>query len=51
MSRVRDGTLPVLNCVCVCVCARARVCVKVKFALQRAMKAQRGSGGIALLFL
>jgi hypothetical protein len=25
--------------------------VKVKFTLEQAMKAQRGSGGIALLFL
>jgi hypothetical protein len=26
-------------------------CCKVKFALEQATKAQRGSGGIALLFL
>jgi hypothetical protein len=31
--------------------AMAKVKVKVKFTLEQAMKAQRGSRGIALLFL
>jgi hypothetical protein len=30
---------------------KVKVKVKVKFSLERAMKAQRGSRGIALLFL
>jgi hypothetical protein len=30
---------------------KVKVKVKVKFALEQASKAQRGSGGIALLFL
>jgi hypothetical protein len=27
------------------------ICIKVKFALEEATKAQKGSGGVALLFL
>jgi hypothetical protein len=34
-----------------CFYKRKKVKVKVKFALEQAMKAQRGSGGLALLFL
>jgi hypothetical protein len=35
----------------VCVRACVRVCVCVKFTLEQALKAQRGSRGIALLLL
>ena len=44
-------------CLCVCVCVKLKVIsnftiqVKVKFTLEQATKAQRGSRGIALLFL
>ena len=42
--------LSYMKLVCACVRVYVKVKVKVNFTLEQATKAQRGSGGIALLF-
>jgi hypothetical protein len=52
MSRLRMiGDIPPLPLYAFTACTWRNVKVKVKFALEQAMKAQRGSRGIALPFL
>jgi hypothetical protein len=56
-SRYTDYAIPTLIYIYVCVCRfvgrnnSVVYKVKLKFTLEHAMKAQRGSRGIALLFL
>jgi hypothetical protein len=40
-----------ISCIAVAVCLYLKVKIKVEFTLEEATKAQRGSIGIALLFL